>query len=214
VAERGEADSVWEVMRSARAIRRFRDEPIPDAVIVRCLEAATWAPSGGNQQPWRFAVLRSAQARPATASAASAALEVIQRVYRMERPDPVDDSAAARNVRAVFDLHEGAATVPAAVLFTLCPQPAAPPLLQGASIYPAMENFLLAARAQGLGTVVTGWHATGEEALRGAVGVPPEWALAALVVVGWPVGHHGPVRRKPVDEVAAADRWDMPIVIG
>jgi nitroreductase len=205
----GRTSDVWEVMRTARAIRRFADRPVGDDVLLRCLEAATWAPSGGNQQPWRFVVLDSDEARAAIGIAAAGALDVIQRIYRMERPDPKDSSARARADRAVFDLHDRAATVPAAVLFTMRPQPSVPAMFQGASIFPAMENFLLAARAVGLGALVTGWHATGEADLRSAVGIPDEWLLAALVVVGWPEGGHGPVRRKPAAEVVARDRWDQ-----
>lgn len=198
------------LMSTARTIRRFTPEPVADDVLHRCLEAATWAPSGGNQQPWRFVVLRSAEARAAVAQGAAAALEVIQRVYKMERPDPADDSRAARSARAVFELHDRAPDVPVAVLFAIRPLPATPQLLMGASIFPAMQNFLLAARAEGLGTAVTGWAATGEEALRSAVGIPDDWELAALVVAGWPRGKHGAVRRKPVEQVTAVDRWDQP----
>jgi nitroreductase len=201
---------VYDVMRTARAVRRFKDEPVPDAVLARCLEAATWAPSGGNQQPWRFVVLRSELARAAIAVGAAGALDVIQRVYKMERPDPADDSARARSTNAVFEIHDRAADVPAAVLFTFRPLPATPPMLQGASIFPAMQNFLLACRNEGLGAVVTGWTATGEDELRAAVGIPEGWEVAALVVAGWPRGHHGPVRRKPLGEVASLDRWDVP----
>jgi nitroreductase len=206
--QQGQDESVWEVMRTARAIRHFQDAPVNDTVLLRCLEAATWAPSGGNQQPWRFIVLRSAEARSALGVAAQSALAVIERVYHLERPAPTDESPAARNARAMFSLHDDAEHLPAAVLFALRPQPAVPPLFQGGSIYPAMENFLLAARASGLGAVVTGWHVTGEQSLREGLGVPPEWELASLVVVGWPKGQHGPVRRKPVRDVVAFDSWD------
>jgi nitroreductase len=202
---------VREVMRTARAVRRFTDEPVDDDLLRRCLEAATWAPSGGNQQPWRFVVLRSAENRAALAEGARRALESIQAVYRMERPAPADRSPRARNARAVFELHDNAGKVPAAVLFTVRPQPVAPPLMQGASIYPAMQNFVLAARAEGLGAVITGWHDAAERALRRIVGIPDDWALAALVAVGWPRGAHGPVRRRPVDDVVALDRWDQPL---
>lgn len=205
----GAGEDLREVMRTARSIRRFTDAPVDDGILRRCLEAATWAPSGGNQQPWRFVVLRSPEARAAITEGARGALEVTQHVYRLERPAPDDRSPRARSARAVFELHDGAATVPAAVLFAVRHQRGATPLLQGASVYPAMQNFLLAARIERLGTVITGWHVAGEAGLRAAVGVPDEWMLAALVVVGWPRGRHGPVRRKPVEEVAALDRWDQ-----
>jgi nitroreductase len=203
-------DDVWDTMRTARAIRRFRNEPVDDTVLAQCLQAATWAPSGGNQQPWRFVVLRSTEAREAMAIGAARALETIQNVYHLDRPDAQDTSPRARSTRAMFDLHDHARDVPTAVLFCVHPQPATPALLEGASIYPAMQNFLLAARASGLGACVTGWHVDAESEFRKVIGVPDDWKLAALVVVGWPMGRHGPVRRHPIAEVAALDRWDQP----
>jgi nitroreductase len=74
-----------------------------------------------------------------------------------------------------------------------------------------MENFLLAARAQGLGACPTSWASYGGEALlREAVGVPGDWMLAGHVVVGWPRGRHGPVRRRPLADVVYAERWGEP----
>jgi nitroreductase len=72
-----------------------------------------------------------------------------------------------------------------------------------------MQNFLLAARALGLGTCLTSWASYGgEPLLRAAVGVPDNWMLAGHVVAGWPRGNHGPVRRRPLSEVVFLDRWD------
>jgi nitroreductase len=204
---------VWEAMRTARAIRRFTDEPLDTAVIARCVEAATWAPSGGNQQPWHFVVLTSPEARRAIAVGAARALATIEKVYRLQRPAADDDSPRARNSRATFALHDGAADVPAAVLFCVRDQPNTPQLVLGASIFPAMQNFLLAARALGLGTCVTGWQADAADEFRAAIGIPAEWHLGALVVVGWPAGHHGPVRRRPLPDVASLDRWGAPLTL-
>lgn len=81
--------------------------------------------------------------------------------------------------------------------------------LQAGSIYPAMQNFYLAARAQGLGACFTSWAAyQGEQILRDAVGVPAEWFLAGHVVIGRPRGRHGPVRRRPLDDVVFRNTWD------
>lgn len=203
---------VWEVMSSARGIRRFNAGPVDDLLLARCLEAATWAPSGGNQQPWRFIVMKNATSRSLLEQGARHALRTIERVYGLERPAPHDDSPRARNARPMFALHDGAADVPAAVLFCVKEQPSTPTLMLGASIFPAMQNFLLAVRASGLGACVTGWHADIEPEIRATLGIPDDWQLAALVVVGWPEGQHGPVRRRPVSQVASLDHWDTPLV--
>ena len=198
------------VMSTARSIRRFTDEPVPDAVLARCLQAATWAPSGANAQGWRFVVLRSPEQRAAVAAAAARVLEVIEPVYGMTRPAADDDSRQARNNRATYELHDRAGEF-ISVLFAQKYFPTASELLLGGSIFPAMQNFLLAARAQGLGACMTGWASYGgEQVLRDAVGVPEGWLLAGHIVVGWPRGRHGPLRRRPLAQAVNLDHWDAP----
>ena len=207
---RAETRDVWEAMSTARTIRRFTDDPVDAATLHRCLEAASWAPSGANAQAWRFVVLRSAQQRAVVAKAAAHALAVIEPVYGMTRPDADDDSPRARNNRATYELHDRAAEF-TSVLFTQKRFPTASELLLGGSIFPAMQNFLLAARAQGLGACLTSWASyDGEQVLRDAVGVPDDWMLAGHIVVGWPKGRHGPVRRRPLATAVNLDRWDAP----
>src|SRR3954447_10654030 len=99
-------DDVWDVLATARTIRRFTDEPVDDATLRRCLEAATWAPNGANAQAWRFVVLRSPEQRAVVAEAARRALSVIKPVYGMSRPAPDDTSRRARNNRATYELHD------------------------------------------------------------------------------------------------------------
>jgi len=195
-------------MSTARTIRRFTEEPVDDATLARCLEAATWAPSGANAQAWRFVVLRSPELRAVVATAAARALEVIEPVYGMTRPAEDDHSRRARTNRATYELHDRADEF-TSVLFLQERFPQASELLLGGSIFPAMQNFLLAARALGLGTCLTSWASYGgEPLLRAAVGIPDNWMLAGHVVVGWPRGNHGPVRRRPLSEVVFLDRWD------
>lgn len=206
----GPSSDVWEVMSTARTIRRFTDQPVDDATLRRCLEAATWAPSGANAQAWRFVVLRSPEQRAVVAKAAAHALEVIEPVYGMTRPAADDPSPRARNNRATYELHDRAGEF-TSVLFTQKRFPTASELLLGGSIFPAMQNFLLAARAQGLGACLTSWASYGgERVLRDAVGVPDDWLLAGHIVIGWPKGSHGPVRRRPVAEAVNLDHWDEP----
>ena len=204
------ASDVWAVMSTTRTIRRFTDEPVGAAVLHQCLEAATWAPSGANAQGWRFVVLRSPAQRAVVAQAAAHALEVIEPVYGMTRPADDDHGRRARTNRATYELHDRAGEF-TSVLFTQKRYPTASELLLGGSIFPAMQNFLLAARALGLGACLTSWASYGgEPLLRHAVGVPEDWMLAGHIVIGWPRGNHGPVRRRPLAEVVSLDRWDGP----
>ncbi|HEU5023391.1 MAG TPA: nitroreductase family protein [Spirillospora sp.] len=199
---------VWTVMSTARTIRRFTDQPVDEATLARCLQAATWAPSGANAQEWRFIVLRSPESRAVVAKAAQQALRVIESVYGMTRPNDSDDSRRARADRASYELHDRAGEFPS-VLFTQKRFPTASDLLLGGSIFPAMQNFLLAARAQGLGACMTSWASYGgEPLLREAVGVPDDWMLAGHIALGWPRGNHGPVRRRPLTQVVYLDRWE------
>jgi nitroreductase len=203
------SSDVWGVMSTARTIRRFTDEPVDDATVTRCLEAATWAPSGANAQAWRFVVLRSPEQRAVVAQAAARALEVIEPVYGMSRPADDDQSPRARDNRATYELHDRAGEF-TSVLFAQERFPTASELLLGGSIFPAMQNFLLAARAQGLGACLTSWASYGgEQLLRDAVAVPDHWMLAGHIVVGWPKGRHGPVRRGPLAAAVNFDRWDQ-----
>jgi nitroreductase len=206
----GPPTDVWAVMSTTRTIRRFTDQPVDGALLARCLEAATWAPNGANVQEWRFVVLRSPEARAAVAEAAAHALEVIEPVYGMARPVEDDHTRRARTDRATYELHDRAGEF-TSVLFAQRRFPTASELLLGGSIFPAMQNFLLAARALGLGACLTSWASYGGEPLiRKAVGVPDDWMLAGHVVVGWPRGRHGPLRRRPLSEVVYLDRWESP----
>ncbi|BDB44964.1 nitroreductase [Mycobacterium kiyosense] len=206
----GASDDIWEVMSTARTIRRFTHDPVDDATLKRCLEAARWAPSGANAQAWRYIVLRSPEQRAVVAKAAAQALQVIEPVYGMSRPQPGDNSRRARDNRATYELHDRAGEF-TSLLFAQLHYPTASELLLGGSIFPAMQNFLLAARAQGLGACMTSWASYGgEQLLREAVGVPDDWMLAGHIVIGWPRGNHGPVRRRPLAEAVNLDHWDEP----
>lgn len=206
-------DDVWGVMSTARTIRRFTDQPVDDATLTRCLDAARWAPSGANAQGWRFIVLRSPEMRAVVAKAAAQALTVIEPVYGMSRPAPDDQSRQARNNRATYELHDRAGEF-TSVLFAQIHYPTASELLLGGSIFPAMQNFLLAARAQGLGACMTSWASYGGESmLREAVGVPEDWMLAGHIVIGWPKGRYGPVRRRPLAHAVNLDQWGEPFPV-
>jgi nitroreductase len=152
-------------------------------------------------------VLRSPEQRAVVGKAAAKALAMIERVYGMTRPADDDDSQRARTYRATYELHDRAAEF-TSVLFAQQRFDTASELLLGGSIFPAMQNFLLAARAHGLGACMTSWASyRGEALLRKAVGVPDGWMLADHIVVGWPQGNHGPLRRRPVAGAVNIDHW-------
>lgn len=203
-------DDLWTVMRTASAVRRYRSEPVDDAVIERCLQAATWAPSGGNQQPWRFVVVRSAEVRAVISAAAQRTWEVMAEFYGFDAPSEDATDPKSRVLRAMREHMQVGGDAPVCVLFCVEPQPGASDLQQGGSIFPAVQNFLLAARAQGLGAAITLWQDACDSQLRELVGVPPHWRIATLITAGWPAGRHHPVRRKPLAEVAAIDSWTDP----
>ncbi|MET4429727.1 nitroreductase [Mycolicibacterium sp. 624] len=157
---------------------------------------------------WRFIVLDAPEQRSAVATAAAKAPDTIETIYGMHRPADDDQGRAARNNRATYELHDRAGEY-TSVLFTAFKTEFASEYLRAGSIYPAMQNFHLAARAQGLGACFTSWVSyDGEQVLREAVGIPDEWFLAGHVVVGWPRGHHGPVRRRPIEDVVFRNQWD------
>ncbi|UXA20738.1 nitroreductase family protein [Mycobacterium sp. SMC-4] len=197
-------------MSSATAVRRYRDEPVPDEVLHRCLQAATWAPSGGNQQPWRFIVLNAPELRCVITSAAHRTWEVMKDFYRLSDPAETDDDPKSRTIRTMAEHMRIGGHAPAMVLFCVQPQRGTTELQQGGSIFPAVQNFLLAARAQGLGAAITLWQDSCDAQLRELVGIPEDWKIATLLTLGWPRGGHRAVRRKPLSEVAALDQWDRP----
>jgi nitroreductase len=208
------ADSVGllEGLTTTRAIRRYRAEPVPESVLRAVLFAATRAPSGSNRQPFRFVVLRdSAQARAAKSLIGEGARTAWSHKREHDGYDrgsgARDDSPKARMARTMEDYVAHFESAPVVILPCLV-RYRAPSPSEGASIYPACQNLLLAARALGYGGVITGWHQVREAELRTLLGIPDEVFIAATITLGRPAGHHGPVRRRPLTELVFEDRWD------
>lgn len=202
------SDDLWTVMQSATAVRRYRSDPVPDDVLEKCLLAASWAPSGGNGQPWKFVVIRSPELREVITSAARQTWEVMKDFYRLPAVAEDADDPKSRVLRAMAEhMHVGGGA-PELVLFCVQPQRGTTEMQQAGSIFPAVQNFLLAARAQGLGAAITLWHGHCEKELRASIGIPDDWKIATLLTVGWPAGGHHVVSRKPLSTAAVIDRWD------
>jgi nitroreductase len=199
---------------STRAIRRYRDEPIPPETLRAILFAATRAPSGSNRQPYRFLVLADGpKATAAKALIGRSAREAWAAKRSADSYDAgsgtIDASPKARMARTMAAYVEEFERVP--VLLLPCLVRYRPPTpFEGASIYPACQNILLAARARGYGGVLTGWNFSVEAELRRLLEIPEDVFIAATITLGRPVGSHGPVRRRPISELVFEETWGHP----
>jgi nitroreductase len=200
-----------EGLASTRAIRRYLDEPIPDEVLRDILFAATRAPSGSNRQPFRFVVLttgsRAEQAKRLIGNAAQKLWAAKRQNDQYDRGSGADpDSPKSRMARAMQTYVDEFHRVPCLVLPCLV-RYRAPNPMEGASVYPAVQNLLLAARALGYGGVITGFHGAVDAELKALLGIPTEVFISCTVTLGRPAGRHGPVRRRPMAELVYGDHW-------
>jgi nitroreductase len=213
---------LYEAMRTLRAVRRLRPDPVPDAVLRRVLEAASWAPTGGNAQPWRAVVVRDAAAKRRMGEWYAASWNAYAHHHRglLEGAPDAVRQRAERMIAAGDHLAAHFGETPVVVVFCFNPKAMAitdadlgrPSVVGGGSIYPAVENLLLACRAEGLGCVLTTLLCQHEPAVRELLGIPDPWYTAAAVPIGYPrLRGHGPISRRPVEKLAFADRWGEPL---
>jgi len=200
-----------EGLATTRAIRRYRDEPIPEDVLSKILWYASRAPSGSNRQKFRFLVLRDGPKATQAKALLGASFRENWNAKRAndgydDGSGATDDSPKARMARTMqyfVDNFEQTPVVVLACLIRYRPENYA----EGASVYPAVQNLLLAARAYGYGGVITGWHVAVEDELRELLEIPDGVAIHATIPMGRPVGGHGPVRRQPIGELIYDDAW-------
>jgi nitroreductase len=184
---------------------------VPPEALRAILFAATRAPSGSNRQPFRFLVLSDGpKAATAKGLIAGAARELWSGKAAHDGYDRgsglAGDSPKARLARTMQGYVDGLDGVPVLVLACLV-RYRQPVVSEGASVYPACQNLLLAARALGYGGVMTGFQALVEAPLRDLLDIPEGVALAATITLGRPEGGHGPVRRRPMGELVYDDTW-------
>ncbi len=220
-------NDVFEVIYGARAQRHLRPDPVPEELITRVIDAATRAPSAGNAQNWHFIVIRDPEQRRRIGSLYRKASDIAEAVYKARsRPAHLTEGQWQRMLIAGAHLWEHLGDAP--VLLVPCLHqrdlPARDALdaawrehydaeriyidrIRGASIYPSVQNIILACRALGLGTVITTNHLRIEAEFKAILGIPEDVDTFALMPIGWPEGHFGHVNRRPLREVAHADRW-------
>jgi nitroreductase len=199
---------------TTRAIRRYLSDPVPDHVLRDVLFAASRAPSGSNRQPFRFLVLtdgpKAVAAKALMAAGARRAWDTKRSTDRYDQGSGADTTSPkatmARTMEAYVDHLD---RVPVLILACLI-RYRGPNPVEGASVYPACQNLLLAARALGYGGVMTSWNLLVDTELRALLSIPDEVFVAAAITLGRPQGHHGPVRRRPLNELVFLDEWGAP----
>ena len=203
-----EETGLFEVMRTQRGVIRYAPDPVPRAAIEKIIEAATMAPSGGNSQPWEFVVVTDRDL-----------VEKVGRIYeevwmgRMGAGTSPGETAVYKSARYMANhMHEA----PALVLICVdhgrgnFPYTPGQPFQRGAyasSIWPAVQNFMLAARALGLGTRLTTTHVHREEEIKDLLGIPESVETVVLTPLGYPKGTFGPLDRRPAAELTSYNRW-------
>ncbi|MFD5825028.1 nitroreductase family protein [Lentzea sp. NPDC060358] len=196
-----------EAIMTTRAIRRFTAEPVAEADLWTCLRAAQQAPSGGNVQPTRYLVVTDPDLRT---KLGELYLSAFGR-YAAAMPDRPTDAVGKRIGRSAFHLARTLAAVPVIVFFLM---PRQESLVEGvdigpvaASVYPAVQNFCLAARALGLGTTLTTVIRIHQAETLDLLGVPDGWEIAAMVPLGHPAETFSIAVRKDVAGLTMINRW-------
>ena len=214
---RGNEIGLLDGLMTNRAMRRYTDEPVSDKDIWTCLQAAVQAPSGGNIQPYQFVIVQDPETKADLA-------DIYRRGWRRYEPaiaptEFPNDSVREgweRNNRATVHLAENLENVPALVLLLMPsidmtvhddegPMPVGP---THASVYPAIQNFMLAARSLGLGTVMTTLHRIYEDDVRELLGIPERYEVLALLPLGHPTGKWGVAPRyRGAEKITSWDRF-------
>ncbi len=197
--------SALEAIHTTRSMRRLTNQTIPDDALKKILDAAIRAPSGSNQQTWSFIVITDPTLK-----------KQIQEVYcsvaerYFERgPRTISDGSGSQTMAHVRSsarhlaehLHE-------APVLVLCCIRGERSFALGASIYPAVQNLMIAARAFGVGSTLTTFHLAEEQKIKDLLGIPLDVHTAALIPLGYPEGRWGTASRRPVEDVVFQDRYD------
>ncbi len=193
----------FDVVLAQRACRQFADRDLDDALVERCLTAATHAPSAENLQPWVFVVVRDADRR-------ASIVELTRRLWR-QAGRPASEGRLTPGLLAEVDAGFETGTAGAPVLVVVCGDSSEAHLSTlPSSVFPATQNLLLAAGALGLGSAMTTLATLEGETLADILGLPDHVHPMAVVPLGWPARPLGPPRRRPVAERAHRDRYGTP----
>ena len=198
---------LFDAIRTTRSMRRLKPDPVPDEIIHEILAAAICAPSGGDSQHWRFIVVKDPGIKRQIQIRYKRTYEDLKERFHAAPPPPGKTEAQKQRMLAARDhltehFHE------APVLIVCCLYgDSGSGVGAGASIYPAVQNMLLAARALGMGATLTTRHLLYESEVDEILGFPEGAKSFAIVPIGYPLGRFGRVSRAPVEQVTFLDRW-------
>lgn len=211
---------IYDVMRTTGATRVFTGEPLPDDVLNRILDNARFSPSGGNRQGNRVIVIRDAQTKEALADLTeTGSRRYIAQQRNGESPwNPLHPMGVSADDLAAVKVPRATQLIDADVVLVVCVDLGVVAafdqdldrigLVAGASVYPFVWNILLAARNEGFGGVLTTMVVPEEPAVRELLGIPDDYAVAAVLPLGKPVKQFTKLTRKPVSEIACRERFD------
>jgi nitroreductase len=203
--------SLFEVMYNCRAMRRLKGDVVPEALLVKLIDAANQAPSGSNAQRARWIVVRDAEQKAKLAALNKTAVDAY--LPASGQAGSLPHHAADKRQRMLESvrwqaehMHEAPALVIACYQFDE-PVDAQMAARAGGSIWPGVQNLLLAARALGLGAAPTTLGLSDRKAAKAVLALPDDMEAYCLIPVGYPMGNFGPVSRLPVTEIMRWDRW-------
>jgi nitroreductase len=228
---------IMTILATTRAMRHLAPDPVPDELIRSVIQAATWAPSGGNSQVARYLVVTDREVMARLAPLWGRAIDDYRLILRAGGVRDGTDESWLRMRAAIDYQREHFAEIPA--LIVICQEPGAYAVTrstagalaylvrrvgfrrtldlfrrfsrarrgEAGAIYPGVQNLLLAARAHGLAACLTSWHLFVEDEFKAVIGIPKDVRTWAIIPIGWPLRRFGPVRRRPVDEVIRRERW-------
>jgi nitroreductase len=228
---------IMAVMATTRAMRHLAPNPVPFELLRTVIEAATWAPSGGNKQVARYVVVTDRGVMARLAPLWGRAIEDYRLMVEALGVEVGSDPSTLRILASVEYQRDHFAEIPA--LIVVCGEPGSSGETRSPAaslaflvrrvglrrtvalaraitragraeagfFYPAVENLLLAARAHGLAACLTTWHLFREDEFKAVIGIPKEVQTWAIIPIGWPLRRFGPVNRRPVDEVIHRERW-------
>lgn len=213
---------LYDVMRTTAAVREYTDHPLPDEVLTRILDNARFAPSGGNRQGTRVVIVRDAQTREQLADLGMpGAKRYVAQLRNGEGPwNPLQPCGVDADTIAAVQVPRASPLREAPVVLVVCVDLSVVAafdqeldrigVVSGASVYPFVWNILLAARNEGYGGVLTTAVIAEEPRAKELLGIPEEYAIAAVLPLGKPVRQLTKLKRNPVAQIATRERFDGP----